>query len=150
MRLLRQTEREYSRELFRNERLTERNSKIKIYYTELLKKYKLLISPNDEKFDINSQKAVQSESDSDTVDSDEEIDEMRVKHGLEGCAYSGMNETEDGEKRTEELSEEKKEIINAYKKTIQWMETSNKLDTKAFKDKHEELQALVKPIFDKM
>merc|ERR1712038_752118 len=74
-----------------------------------------------------------------------------AKNELEGLAYSTKNQVKDEEKLGAKLSEaEKDEINTACDETISWLESNAEADTQAFKDKKEELEKVIHPIFEKL
>jgi heat shock protein 5 len=78
-------------------------------------------------------------------------DKIEAQNGLEGYAYSTMNQVKDNTKLGGNLSEEEKdEIISACEQTINWIESNKGADSTAFKDKQEELQQLVNPILERV
>ena len=78
-------------------------------------------------------------------------DKIEAQNGLEGYAYSTMNQVKDNNKLGGRLSEEEKdEIISACEQTINWIESNSGADSTAFKDKQEELQGMVNPILERV
>merc|ERR1712076_66868 len=78
-------------------------------------------------------------------------DRVDAKNELEGLAYSTKNQANDAEKLGGKLSEEEKDQINtACDEVITWLESNQEAETQAFKDKKEELEKVIHPIFEKL
>jgi len=78
-------------------------------------------------------------------------DRVDAKNELEGLSYSTKNQVNDQEKVGGKISEEDKDtIVAACDETISWLESNAEADTQAFKDKKEELEKVIHPIFEKL
>merc|ERR1711881_800870 len=74
-----------------------------------------------------------------------------AKNELEGLAYSTKSQVADKEKLGAKLSEDEKETITtACDDVISWLESNQKADAEAFKEKKEELQQTINPIVEKV
>merc|ERR1712158_324068 len=100
----------------------------------------------------NSKESITIKNDNNRLSPDD-IERMvaDAEKELEGLSYSTKNQVNDQEKVGGKISEEDKDtIVAACDETISWLESNAEADTQAFKDKKEELEKVIHPIFEKL
>lgn len=86
------------------------------------------------------------------ADEDKKVKEkVEARNELESYTYSLKNQVGDKEKLGGKLSEDdKKTVLEAVEKKIQWLDKNHEADTEEFKKQKKELEDIVQPIVSKL
>ena len=86
------------------------------------------------------------------ADEDKKVKEkVEARNELESYTYSLKNQVGDKEKLGGKLSEEdKKTVLDAVEKKIEWLDKNHEADTEEFKKQKKELEDIVQPIVSKL